>query len=207
MPTGYTAIIGDKPDLTFEEFAWQCARAFGAFIMQRDDPMDALPILHEEPSSWHADELAKASQELARIYAASDDDLAAEAEAEFRKTRQAAERAIAEHAELRRRYEAMLSKVEAWKPPSQDHEEFRAFMMQQIRDSIGWDCNNDYWNEQLATARVTADEYRSNRIAKLQRDIDYHSQANEEEVARVEYRNRWKQQLVDSIGLPPGGAR
>mgnify|MGYP003341377176 CR=1 FL=1 len=30
MPTGYTSIIEDRTDATFEEYVWRCARAFGA---------------------------------------------------------------------------------------------------------------------------------------------------------------------------------
>ena len=43
MPTGYTAIIEDKPGLTLREFALRCARGMGACIMQRDDNMDEPP--------------------------------------------------------------------------------------------------------------------------------------------------------------------
>jgi len=42
MPTGYTAEIyeGEK-EVTFEKFALTCARAFGACITIRDEPMSA----------------------------------------------------------------------------------------------------------------------------------------------------------------------
>ena len=36
MPTGYTAPI--KDGISFNDFMWGCARAFGALIMMRDDP-------------------------------------------------------------------------------------------------------------------------------------------------------------------------
>ena len=52
MPTGYTAIIEEKPDLTFREFALKCARGMGACIMQRDEGMDSLPRV-DPPSDYH----------------------------------------------------------------------------------------------------------------------------------------------------------
>ena len=40
MPTGYTAIIEDDPNCTFEQYLMRCARAFGATVTMRDDPLD-----------------------------------------------------------------------------------------------------------------------------------------------------------------------
>ena len=42
-----------------------------------------------------------------------------------------------------------------------------------------------------------------NTIEELLKDIGYHQQQLVEEAARVEGRNKWKQKLVESIGLPP----
>ena len=39
MPTGYTAGILEGE--TFEQYALQCAKAFGALVMMRDEPSDA----------------------------------------------------------------------------------------------------------------------------------------------------------------------
>jgi hypothetical protein len=43
MPTGYTAMIEEREDVTFREFALTCARAFGACIMQRDNSLAEPP--------------------------------------------------------------------------------------------------------------------------------------------------------------------
>ena len=41
MPTGYTYDLYDGKDIEFPDFVMKCARAFGALIEIRDDPMDA----------------------------------------------------------------------------------------------------------------------------------------------------------------------
>lgn len=65
MPTGYTAPIYEGKQITFPEFAMQCARAFGALIDMRDDPMDS-PIPDAfVPDTYHARELVKAREQLA----------------------------------------------------------------------------------------------------------------------------------------------
>ena len=58
MPTGYTIDIYNGKKVTFKDFALNCARAFGACVMQRDDPADEKPkIMPEE--SYHTKALKK----------------------------------------------------------------------------------------------------------------------------------------------------
>jgi hypothetical protein len=44
MPTGYTAAIGEG--IEFDKFVMQCARAMGACVMMRDEPIG--PKLRED---------------------------------------------------------------------------------------------------------------------------------------------------------------
>ncbi len=63
MPTGYTADIAKG--ITFQQYAWSCARAFGALVMMRDEPSDA-PIPEAfTPSDYHVKALAEARAKLA----------------------------------------------------------------------------------------------------------------------------------------------
>ena len=41
MPTGYTSGVQDGSIKHFNEFVWDCARAFGSLIHMRDDRRDA----------------------------------------------------------------------------------------------------------------------------------------------------------------------
>lgn len=41
MPTGYTADVQSGKVTDFAEYAMNCARAFGALVLMRDDPSDA----------------------------------------------------------------------------------------------------------------------------------------------------------------------
>lgn len=63
MPTGYTADL--TLDTPFERFAMRCARAMGACVMMRDDPMDA-PIPDKwEPDDYYRKRLEDAKAKLA----------------------------------------------------------------------------------------------------------------------------------------------
>ena len=66
MPTGYTARLCDG-EQTFKDFAMLCARACGALIEMREDPMDA-PIPEKiKRSSYYDEALSKAVAEYDRL--------------------------------------------------------------------------------------------------------------------------------------------
>jgi hypothetical protein len=61
MPTGYTAKLYDG-DQKFQDFAMECARAFGALIEMRDEPMNAKIPETFEPSEHHVNGLERAKK-------------------------------------------------------------------------------------------------------------------------------------------------
>ena len=63
MPTGYTAGIIDGKTETFQEFAKQCMRAFGATIHMRDENMDK-EYEPRTPSDYHTKALEEAKEKL-----------------------------------------------------------------------------------------------------------------------------------------------
>ena len=67
MPTGYTATLMEKGQ-DFPDFVLLCARAMGATIMLRDEPLDA-PIPEFQPSDYSAKQLEESKEELARLLA------------------------------------------------------------------------------------------------------------------------------------------
>ena len=63
MPTGYTAGIIDGEITTFEQFAIQCTRAFGATIHMRDNPLDS-PYEPRTPSDHYVNSLQSQREKL-----------------------------------------------------------------------------------------------------------------------------------------------
>lgn len=194
MPTGYTAAIAK--DITFEQFVMDCSRAMGAMIMMRDEPSDAPIPERFEPSDYSAKKLVEAQAELSRLQRYSENDATGAAKAEYAAAvSQYAERAKAD-AELRAKYEAMLARVMAWEAPTIDHSGFKVFMVDQIKESIRFDCGMEHYPkpEQKTGAAWLADA-----IAKAGKDIAYRSKAHAEEVERTEGRNAWLSALRASL--------
>lgn len=194
MPTGYTADVVDGKVTEFKDFAMQCARAFGALIMMRDDPLNA-PIPDEfAPDTRYYDErIAAELKRLGEVQAMTD------AEAE-QAAKDAHQKALDSRADYLARKDAeasrlntMLAKVRAWTPPSPDHEEMKRFMVEQITVSMP----GSYAPEiPVLLDGATWRKQESDRLAK---SIAYDKNERAKEIERATGRSAWLKQLRASL--------
>lgn len=196
MPTGYTAKI--KDGITFNQFAMDCARAFGACVMLRDEPGggEAIPDKFE-PSDYHIKRLAEAKAALAAHEELTQEQRKKAAAKEWDDAETKRFYYLDEAQELRAKYKAMLRNVEAWNPPSPEHQEMKSFMREQISQSIDFDCNEEYYSK--PTPRLTAEAWYAAKRAELVRTVNYHETEHAKEVERAESRTCWIQQLRESL--------
>ncbi len=195
MATGYTAIIGEKEDVSFREFALKCSRAFGALVEMRDEPMDA-PIPSEfKPSSYHKDVFAKACKAFYGTIGMRNDEAERLANENYVSQLESHSEYIQKDKNLSVKYGGMLAKVAKWQSPSSDHDSYRDFMISQLEESLQHDCgyNHD------APKKMTGAEYRSNLVESAKRDMDYHKKEFAEEVKRAKGRTKWVQDLVTNL--------
>lgn len=203
MPTGYTAEIYEGKPQTFQEFALRCARNFGALIMMRDDSLDA-PIPDEfKPAAWYGDQVAKIREQLAETAALSDAEATDRARFEHAKETVQVEDAIAEREVVAARYRAMLAEVEAWQPPTEDHQGMKTFMREQLESSIKGDCDGgNYWRDRLNELRngpPTGAAWKTSRVSKLSTLLASYLEDEAKEVERTDKRNRWVRELRESL--------
>ena len=148
MPTGYTADVCDGKQTEFKDFAMTCARAFGALVMMRDEPGDA-PIPEEfAPSTYNTEALVKAKARLAELRAMTPAQAEAAAATCYAEKLASAEKYDADNAAQDRRINAMMEKVQAWTPPTANHVEMKAFMLEQLRISLHGDYRSQRPKEQ-----------------------------------------------------------
>ncbi|WP_022886396.1 hypothetical protein [Glaciibacter superstes] len=203
MPTGYTSDLYEGKEQSFEEFALQCARAFGALIEMRDEAPGASIPDEFAPSDHHRRGLDEAKAKLADLSALRDDDWAL-CEVASRQNRTAEYAAAVERAAaMRARYEAMLVQVEAWEPPTQEHQGLRDFMLQQLRESIKFDCSTRYLTEPEVQS---VDEFRAQELAAAQWSVDYHAEGWAKEQERAASRTAWVRALRASLAAVKAGA-
>lgn len=205
MPTGYTAPILEGDGITLEKYALSCARAFGALIQMRDDPMDA-PIPDKfEPSDYHDRALESAKAELGKL-----ESMSIQERSLFGEQKKAAELAhITEslHKEglNRVRLERMAKAVAQWQPPTPDHRGLHDFMLQQIRETLKFDGNTEYYDRRLAEiSAMPPSKFYLDAKAAAARDIGYHTVEGEKERTRAAERTQWVQDLkLSLVGVIP----
>jgi len=196
MPTGYTSKLCEE-DVSFQEYALSCARAFGALVMMRDDPHDK-PISRFEPTDYHEKAVVEAEAKIKSVEAMSDDDVLAEQDKENAKYTKLQKESDEKKAAARRRLVDMRSKVSDWKPPTSDHDGLKKFMLEQIDITMPIDgTSGTYYQEQLTT--FSAQECRRTRIAEARKDILYHKKEHAKEVERTDERNAWVEDLRGSL--------
>lgn len=200
MPTGYTAAVADGAITDLPTFALQCARNFGALILMRDEPMDA-PIPDAfEPSYFYERELSAIRERLARLEAMSPEEADNACEQAYLESVTTWERRAAERAETKGRYEAMLALVQQWTPPTQDHTGLKVFMLDQLRDSIKFDCDGSYDERPV---RMDSAAWVKQQIEAAKRRFESYSEGAAEERERTNSRNAWIAKLRESLSATP----
>lgn len=190
MPTGYTAELFER-EVPFEEFVLTCARAFGATILMRDDPLST-PIPDEfQPSDYHLKALEGAKKELARLQAMTNEQRIAfgtqKGEDAFKRAKEYAAKCKAQNDRLL----DMQAKVRDWTPPTPDHTELQAFMLQQLE--ISMHSMDDSFELKAPM------EYYAEAVKNAEHGIDYHRKGYAEEVERTSARNKWIRELRESL--------
>lgn len=203
MPTGYTAIIEEKEDLTFEEFALRCARNFGALINMRDDALDAEVPDHFPLADNHGRNLEDLAKKLLDIKSMTHEDIERRVETKAWYDKKQYDEALVKFEKYNVAYTRMLTKVEAWTPPSADHNGMKKFMIEQIKTSLPTHPSEYYSNvfEDPKQALVGLDHeaWRKEELEQVLNSMEYHQKHHKNDVERNNECNMWLKKLKASI--------
>jgi len=192
MPTGYTARVTETT--TLREFALSCARAFGALIELRDEPMDA-PIPEAfEMSSYHRDALARDEARLKELESTTPEQADALCRAEYATALKHYEKAVADHAAERAKYDRLVSLVTKWKPPTSEHEGLKNFMLEQLRTTIDGDCY-----EPTPPKLTSGADWLEATLKSARWGVEYHRKGWKEDQERAAERTKWVAELRKSL--------
>lgn len=202
MPTGYTADLYEGKDVTFEEFVLNCARAFGAFIYQRDnDPKEAPKLLEYDSGNWYEQSLKKALARRDELENMSEDEINRQYLAYVQEKTDYARDAEQRRAEMRVRYDSMLRKVKEWDVSDAKGTlipNLKDFMIEQLESSIKFDTSpTTYGSEIYESAIEWYDDESNNAI----RNIEYYTEQIQKEKAKVERQNAEAIELYKSLRL------
>lgn len=200
MPTGYTADVCDGKVTDFPTFALKCARAFGALIMLRDEPMDA-PIpdkLADGNLNYERKSVIDAEKALAdwvqyplerRIEIVRE-----ERKGDVRGVENYAVHCLAEN----NRIYTMLAKVRVWTPPTPEHESMKKFMIEQLTTSLH---DEDYVKRRVHDAQTAAADEQDIKDAVDRRTtvLEGFVMRAKRMLAEAEARNAGRQGWIDAL--------
>ena len=198
MPSGYTSKIYEGEEVSGKEFLLTCARAFGACIEMRDEDSD-VPIPEKfEVSGYHEKNLKDAIDRLAKYKSMSVQEADLLSQAEFEKDEKHRLEEIEKGISLKSRYDKTLNEVEKWIPPTDEHKELKEYAINQLKESIKFDCPIDYYLENT-TKKLAGQQWLDSKIAGCLKNIEYHSIEQDKEIERINGRNNWIKQLRESL--------
>lgn len=197
MPTGYTSNIANG--ITFKQFAYECMRAFGACVTIRDDPAAPIPE-NFEAGNYHVERIQEREEELNNVLTMALADAEEAAEDDYNETQAHLLEMIDEARALRKSYEAMLEQVEAWTPPTPEHDNFKTFMRDQIKMSIDCDCSEEYYLRSLKELRkLTGMEWMDRKADEIRNSLDYHQRSFQREAESASRSTEWVKAVRDTF--------
>lgn len=195
MPTGYAAIIEEKEDLTFEEFALLCAGVEGSGTYGERREIDL---------EYHKDKLYKLSKKLIDISEMSHADIEREAELKQWWMKKQYDEAMLKYEKLCCVYARMREKVEAWRPPTSEHSNLKKLMLEQIDSSTP---NNPrsylpadaHMEPKEAMVNFDHEAWRLSQYESVLGDMEYHQKTQARVEESIASHQVWEKQLRDSL--------
>lgn len=200
--TGYTQALVDN-NLDFPTFALTCARAFGVCNSLRDEPLDVLPPEKIEEHNYYREQLEKANEKLKLLNAMSKEEALEwsrnEIAHQITNLKKTKEKVLAKDEIGKCR--AMVEKVEAWEPPTEDHFSLKNFMLQQLSESIRYASGStSYYDEGIERLeKANPDKFFQEEIENVVKDLKRYDEEWEKETLRAQESNDWLKNLRDSL--------
>lgn len=190
MPTGYTAIIGEKENVSLKEFVYLCSHAFFYDSSGIDLPKE------EKISDYHVKKMQEITIELERIKNILVSDAEKESQKEYKERKEYIKKCISDKQKLLHKYQSMLKKVKNWVPPSPEHIALKTYMIEQLTGSIDFDCSDYVLENNL----LSGEEWIANKNKSLHKDFKYHEKEYKKECERIADKNKWIRVLRESFG-------
>jgi hypothetical protein len=196
MPTLLTCGVADGTVTSFSDYAWIVARQFGAIIHLRDEPLGAYEPVPREPSTYHKDVREEYEDELDGLNLMTESELADAAEKDYQRDLAEYNKRKTEIAETRKRYEDMLVHASAYEPPTPLHVNFAKMMVDQLIQSIEFDCMGMHDDP---PCRKSTLEWVTEKRQMINEYIMYHSKEWHRELKRVSDSNNWVYAIKQSL--------
>jgi hypothetical protein len=196
MASALTGAIMNNEDITVAEFLTNSARLGGPLVAYlRDEPLGT-PIRQRYVSPYTKGKVCRAEDNLAEAKAITFEEAERIVEREYERDLEHYQERLKESEELKKRYEAMLEKVKAWEPPTPEHIVVKTTAIEQLEESILFDCKSISMFE---PKKQDPQEYIAEQVKWARDDLKMAKERLAEEEARVEEINNWIEAFQKSL--------
>jgi hypothetical protein len=165
----------------------------------RDDSLDKI-IEPMEASDYHLKALNKAKEEYDKLLKTNDKDIQKKLDDDYERNVKGNKEGLIKFDQQKQNYLNMLAKVKNWKIPTDEHKKLKEFAIEQLENSIDFDCSDDireYYIQDIH--KNTVESYKTWKLDSLLKDIERHSREYREECEKVSECNKWIENLVNSL--------
>lgn len=203
MPTGYTAGIIDGDIKTFEEYAKQCMRAFGATIHMRDESMNS-EYEPRIPSSYYTDRIVELQKELDDLKNTSDEKLLENIKSKYAEQKEYLAKKVLEKEKTRTLLYKFLNTAINYNPPTEEHVGIKRFMIEQLEMTISSDCDTEYELTELKelkslTNNIDVAQTREELTSSINESLEYYQKEFNKELKRCTDSNLWVEHFLQSL--------
>ena len=202
MPTGYTSYIKDGKITSGKEFLKLCTRAFGIAIDLKEESLDVPTPSHFEPHPYYEKAYKDSLSSREKAYSMTFEEVKEDIISKYNDNKGRAEKILEEYKDEDKKYLKVREEVEKWNPPTPEHENLKKFCLEQIDMSLNttlyeW-CEKDI-NKELDTSEDTIRKYIDNLKDYADEKLKRAYKNWQEELRRVEEKNLWMRQFLDSL--------
>lgn len=196
MATVYTHGVKVGSVRDFKSFAKKCMEAFSGDHQIQQSLSDAI--------EYDKQQLERLEKEKQEIENKTDKELVDTERENIQRWIDQANKYIEENKEEIRRLNDMLDKVEKFKPPTEEHRNFKSFMVQQLKDTIHYEnlqeeYENDIKNLQIDQKNINPNRVRGRMLRRINKEILYHKQEIDKQKKSKKDNSKWIAQLEEAI--------
>jgi len=196
MPTGFTQLLHDNPDTTTAEFIMRCARAMGACVSMRDEPLST-PIPETlKVDQYYVNRVAETQRRLLELNAMTPEQARNQAHLKQCEANLTRAEELEKYKKIATVIENMTKSVTKWRVPTEQHEGLKSFMLEQLgMENPQWMV--DYYSKPVES--LEGDEWLKGEIERAKVDVERAEQRLKEEIESTTTRNEWIKQLRESL--------
>lgn len=199
MPTGYTCGVRNGEVIELKDYILQCARNFGACVHMRGDGISS-DIKYREVGEYYPRRLENIRKEFEEFKLLSDEEIQKQLDESYERRVQEQKEGLKRFDERKQRYLDMIDKVKEWIPPTKDHIGLKEFALEQLNNSLEFDCSDSSRNYYLQEPfKDTVEGYKAWKIKSYLKDLEYYSKSYREELENAEKANKWITDLYESL--------